>query len=153
MDIWVSNYVCYKPHDNIMCDVKRGHVLAHCTNTHHTFQKRKTVPYSCLYSIPACGCGDVLGRLAHVVLKDTQAFSQTAECGCRCGFEQEQVLVQGGQRPAAWQRLDGINQVLLLAFCLGHDLKKQINRQPSHRFHLDFWNILIKSIWTAHICI
>lgn len=58
---WVSNYVCYKPHNNIICDVKRGHVLAHCTNTHHTFQKRKTVPYSCLYSIPACGCGWCVG--------------------------------------------------------------------------------------------
>lgn len=75
--------------------------------------------------------GDVLGRLAHIMLKDTQAFSQTAECGCRRGFEQEQVLIQGGQRPAARQGLDGIHQILLLALRLGHDLKSQVNRDFS----------------------
>lgn len=32
------------------------------------------------------------------LLEDVQALSQAAECGGRCGFEQQQVLVQTGER-------------------------------------------------------
>lgn len=70
--------------------------------------------------------------LALALLEDVQAFSQTAEGGSRRGFEEQQVLVQAGERPPAGQGVDGMHQVLLLALCLGHDLgTTKPNLEPS----------------------
>lgn len=56
------------------------------------------------------------------LLEDVQAFPQTAEGGSRCGFEQQEVLVQTGQRASGGKGVNGVDQVLLLALCLGHHL-------------------------------
>lgn len=56
------------------------------------------------------------------LLEDVQAFPQTAEGGSGCGFEQQEVLVQTGQRASGGKGVNGVDQVLLLALCLGHHL-------------------------------
>lgn len=70
--------------------------------------------------------GDVGRRRSLAValglLEDVQALSQAAERGGRRGFEQQQVLVQAGEGAPGGQRVDGLDQVLLLALCLGHHL-------------------------------
>lgn len=66
-------------------------------------------------------------------LEDVQALSQAAEGGGRCGFEQEQVLVQAGERAFGGERVNGLNQVLLLAFCLGHHLKRRGTRESNYK--------------------
>lgn len=56
------------------------------------------------------------------LLEDVQAFPQTAEGGSRRGFEQQEVLVQTGQRASGGKGVNGVDQVLLLALCLAHHL-------------------------------
>lgn len=56
------------------------------------------------------------------LLEDVQALAQAAQCGSRRSFEQEQVLIQTGERPFGGQGVDGLDKVLLLALCLGHNL-------------------------------
>lgn len=74
------------------------------------------------------GCGVTLrgrGRSLAValgLLEDVQAFPQTAEGGSGCGFEQQEVLVQTGQGASGGKGVNGVDQVLLLALCLGHHL-------------------------------
>lgn len=60
------------------------------------------------------------------LLEDVQALSQAAECGGRRGFEQQQVLVQTGEGPSGGKRVNGMDQVLLLALCLGHHLETKV---------------------------
>lgn len=75
-------------------------------------------------SVVALG-GVGLGRSLAVALgplEDVQALPQAAEGGGRRGFEQQQVLVQTGERASGGQRVNGLDQVLLLALCLGHHL-------------------------------
>lgn len=56
------------------------------------------------------------------VLEDVQTLAQAAERSGRSSFEQQQVLVQAGERAPGGQRVNGLDQVLLLALCLGHHL-------------------------------
>lgn len=56
------------------------------------------------------------------LLQDVEALSQAAERGGRRGLEQQQVLVQTGQRASGGQGVYGMDQVLLLALGLGHHL-------------------------------
>lgn len=60
--------------------------------------------------------------LALALLEDVQTFSQAAEGGSGRGFEEQEVLVQTGQRTSGGEGVDGVDQGLLLALCLGHDL-------------------------------
>lgn len=71
--------------------------------------------------------------LALALLEDVQTFSQAAEGGSGRGFEEEEVLVQTGQRTSGGEGVDGVDQGLLLALCLGHDLgrrKRHIQAVP-----------------------
>lgn len=89
----------------------------------------------------------VCRRLAVALLEDVQALSQAAERGGRRGFEQQQVLVQAGQRPSGGERVYGVDQVLLLAFSLGHHLGdgqmqsfySQKNKTISMKHFLNQW--------------
>lgn len=63
--------------------------------------------------------------LALALLEDVQTFSQAAEGGSRRGFEEQEVLVQTGQRTSGGEGVDGVDQGLLLALCLGHDLGRR----------------------------
>lgn len=95
----------------------------------HARRNRQCYILACVRSLRVT-VGDVLGGLAHVMLKDTQTITQTAQRGCRCGLQEEQILVQGRKRPTTGQGLDGVHQVLLLTFSLGHNLQNQEDHKP-----------------------
>ena len=76
------------------------------------------------------GLGGLREGLALALLQDVQTLPQAAECGCRGGLKQQQVLVQAGQGTLGGQRVDGVDQVLLLALCLGHHLGTE--REGAH---------------------
>lgn len=60
------------------------------------------------------------------LLQDVEALAQAAERGGRRGLEQQQVLVQTGQRASGGQGVYGMDQVLLLALGLGHHLGNKL---------------------------
>ena len=63
-----------------------------------------------------------LGCMVHTLLEQAEALAEAAEGGRRGGFQEQQVLVQGGERARTWQRLNGMHEVLLLSFHLAHHL-------------------------------
>lgn len=63
--------------------------------------------------------------LALALLEDVQTFSQAAEGGSRRGFEEQEVLVQTGQGTSGGEGVNGVDQGLLLALRLGHDLGRR----------------------------
>ena len=77
------------------------------------------------------GLGGLREGLALALLEDVQTLPQAAEGGRRGGLEQQQVLVQAGQGSLGGQRVDGVDQVLLLALCLGHHLGRERERPRS----------------------
>lgn len=60
--------------------------------------------------------------LALGLLQDVEALAEAAEGSGRCGFEQQQVLVQAGQGAFGGKGVDGLDQAFLLDFGLGHHL-------------------------------
>lgn len=64
-------------------------------------------------------------RLAHTLLEQAEALPKTAEGGGRGSLQEKQVLVQGSERARAWQGLNGMHEVLLLAFHLVHHLENK----------------------------
>lgn len=81
----------------------------------------------------------LLGHLGDVLMQDAQALPQAAEGGGRGGLQEQEVLVQAGERPAGGQGLNGVHQVLLLALHLGHDLGQgEQNRSGQAKFPFPF---------------
>lgn len=86
------------------------------------------------------GLGGLRERLALALLEDVQTLPQAAERGRRGGFEQQQVLVQAGHRSLGGQRVDGVDQVLLLALGLGHHLRRGTRRDYSQGTTMAFFH-------------
>lgn len=58
-------------------------------------------------------------------LQHMQAVAEAVHGGQRCGFQQQQVLVQGRRTLRGWQALNALNQISVLALGLTHHLKTE----------------------------
>lgn len=67
-------------------------------------------------------------HLAHTLLEQGEALPKAAEGGSGGSLQEKQVLVQGSEGAGAWKGLDGVHEVLLLAFHLVHHLEDKDNR-------------------------